>query len=203
MISTYNAFASALLTVLAVASAGAAVNPTAKVIGTVTLKAADGSTVAAEGARVVMACVREGTLRTEVSDEHGSFRFLNVPIDTCSIEADVQGFVAPPIVLVAAADQVVAINLHLGIVPLRTGVNVRGIAPLPALKRLASGCALTHMIADRHTRRHAHHIPRRCINSFLKSFLGSRSEAVRSLQIYLALNLPQKVTRDPARRRGA
>jgi hypothetical protein len=114
MIPTYGVFVSALLTILAVVSTGAAASPSATVIGTVTLTAANGDTVAAEGARVVMACERNKTLRTEVADEHGSFRFVNVPVVRCSIDADVQGFVAPPISFVAAADQVVATDLHLG-----------------------------------------------------------------------------------------
>ena len=140
MIPTYDVFVSALLTMLAVVSTGAAVNPSATVIGTVTLTAATGDTFAAQGARVVMACESDRTLRTEVADDHGSFRFLNVPSDRCSIEADVQGFVAPPISVVAAADQVVTTDLHLGIVPLRTGVNVRAIAPSPIVKKLRRSC---------------------------------------------------------------
>ena len=140
MIPTYDFFVSALLTMLTAVSTGAAVNPSATVIGTVTLTAAAGDTFAAEGARVVMACERDRTLRTEVADEHGSFRFMNVPVDRCSIEADVQGFVAPPINFVAAADQVVTTDLHLGIIPVGTGVNVRGTAPSQTMKKLRRSC---------------------------------------------------------------
>jgi hypothetical protein len=75
-----------------------------------------------------VACEGDRTLRTEVADDHGSIRFLNVPGDRCSIEADMQGFVAAPTSFVAAADQLVATDLHLGIVPLRAGVKVRGAA---------------------------------------------------------------------------
>jgi hypothetical protein len=64
-----------------------------------------------------------------VADAHGAFRFLNVPIDSCSIEADVQGFLAPPVTLVIAAPQVVTIELHLGVAPMRVGVNVGGTTP--------------------------------------------------------------------------
>ena len=140
VIPMYDAFVAALLTVFATASTGAAVNPSATIIGTVTLTAADGGTFAAEGARIVLACERDQTARTEVADEHGTFRFLNVPVDRCSIEADVQGFVAPPVSVVTAADQIVATDLHLGIAPLRTGVNVRGTAPFQAPKRLSGSC---------------------------------------------------------------
>jgi hypothetical protein len=118
-----------LLSALAGASGVAAVSHTATIVGTVTLTAADGGTFAGEGARVVMACGAGRTTRTEVADEHGAFRFQNVPVDSCSIEADVQGFVAQPVRVVTAADQVVGTDLHLGIAPLRVGVNVGGTEP--------------------------------------------------------------------------
>ena len=69
-----------------------------------------------------------------MSNEHGAFRFVNVPADRCSIEGDVQGFAALPVRVVAAAGQVAAIDLHLGIAPLRTGLNVGGTAPFPEPK---------------------------------------------------------------------
>jgi len=135
-----DAFVAAFLTMFATASAGAAVNPSATVIGTVTLTAADGGMFSGEGVRVMLTCAADGTTGTEVSDEHGAFRFLNVPVDRCSIEADVQGFVAPPVSVVTVAGQVVATDLHLGIAPLRTGVNVTGTAPVRAPKRLRRSC---------------------------------------------------------------
>jgi hypothetical protein len=104
--------------------------PGSAIVGTVTLTAADGRTFAGEGARVTLACLTEGTTRTEVSDEHGAFRFPNVPVDSCSIQADVQGFVAQPVSVVTAADQVSSTVLHLGVAALRVGVNVGGTAPV-------------------------------------------------------------------------
>src|SRR5438128_2098082 len=102
----------------------AGVDPSATIVGTVTLTAADGSTWAGDGARVALACGTDRTTRTEVADDHGAFHFLNVPIDSCSIEADVQGFLAQPVPIVTSAQQVVGIELHLGVTPLRVGVNV-------------------------------------------------------------------------------
>ena len=119
-----DAFVAGLLMVFATAFTDGAVNPSATIVGTVTLTAADGSTWAGDGARVVLACETDSTTRTEVADDHGAFRFLNVPVDSCSIEADVQGFAAPPVTVVTADQQVVPIDLHLGIAPLRVGVNV-------------------------------------------------------------------------------
>ena len=129
-----------LLSALAGASGVAAVSHTATIVGTVTLTAADGGTFAGEGARVVMACGADRTTRTEVADEHGAFRFQNVPVDSCSIEANVQGFVAQPVRVVTAADQVVGTDLHLGIAPLRVGVSVGGTEPPRELKMPRRSC---------------------------------------------------------------
>jgi hypothetical protein len=121
---------SAFAPVLAIAGAG----PSATVAGTVTLTATDGVTFASEGARVTLACVADALTRTEVSDERGAFRFLNVPVDTCSIEADVQGFAAQTMTVVTAADEVARTDLNLGISPLRVGVHLGGGVPLQVPK---------------------------------------------------------------------
>jgi hypothetical protein len=84
---------------------------------------------------VALACGADGTTRTDVADDHGAFRFPNVPVDRCSIEADVQGFFMPPVTVVTAAQEVVGIELHLGVVPLRVGVNVGGTTPADAGSR--------------------------------------------------------------------
>jgi carboxypeptidase family protein len=131
-----NVFIVAALAAFVPASAIGGVSPSATIVGTVTLTAADGGTFPGEGARVTLTCAADGTTRTEVSDRHGAFRFLNVPVDTCSIKADVQGFVAPPVRVVTAADEVAATDLHLGLAPMRVGVNVGGTAPVQELKML-------------------------------------------------------------------
>jgi hypothetical protein len=121
-------FIAALMTVVVSVSASASGGAT--IAGTVTLTAADGGTFPGEGARLTLACPADGTTTTEVSDEHGAFRFLNVPVDTCSIQADLQGFAGQPVGVVTAAEQVVWTDLHLGIAPLRAGVNVGGTTPV-------------------------------------------------------------------------
>ena len=140
MRSLLNVSVAAVLTAFAPASAIAGISPSATIVGTVTLTAADGGTFAGEGARVTLACAADGTTRTEVSDEHGAFRFRNVPVGSCSIEADVQGFVGQPVRVVTAAQQVVGTDLHLGIAPLRVGVNVGGTAPFQEPKMLSRSC---------------------------------------------------------------
>ena len=140
MSSLLNVFVATVLAAFAPASAVAGANPSATIVGTVSLTAADGSRWAGDGARVALACETDRTTRTEVADDHGAFRFLNVPIDTCSIEADVQGFVAQPVTVVIAAHQVVGIELHLGVAPLRVGVNVGGTARSHEPKMLPGSC---------------------------------------------------------------
>ena len=140
MRSLLNMSVATVITAFAPASAMARVGPGATIVGTVTLTAADGSTWAGDGARVALACGADRTTRTEVADDHGRFRFLNVPIDSCSIDADVQGFVAQPVTVVTAAQQVVGIDLNLGIAPLRVGVNVGGTTPRQEPKMQPGSC---------------------------------------------------------------
>jgi hypothetical protein len=104
----------------------AGVSPGATIAGIVTLTAADGRRWAGDGARVTLACGDDSTTRTEVADDYGAFRFLNVLVDTCSIEADVQGFLAQSVTVVMADQQVVGVELHLSVVPLRVGVRPGG-----------------------------------------------------------------------------
>src|SRR6266436_1607676 len=130
----------AILILLAAASAEAFAAPSATIAGTVTLTASDGDTFSGAGARVTLACAAEGTTRTEVSDEHGAFRFLNVPVDRCSIQTDLQGFAAPPVSVVTVAGQVIPTQLHLDIVPPRVGVNVGGPTRFGEPKTLSRFC---------------------------------------------------------------
>ena len=139
MRSLLNVSVATVLTVFGPARAMAGVNPGATIAGAVTLMAADGSTWPGDGARVALACGADRT-RTEVADDHGAFRFLNAPVDSCSIEADLQGFVAQPVRVVTTAHQVVGTEIHLGVAPLRVGVNVTGTASSLAPKILRRSC---------------------------------------------------------------
>jgi len=130
------------ITAFAPVTAMADVGPSTTIVGTVTLTDADGSTWAGDGVRVALACdgaVR--TTRTEEADPHGAFRFLNVPGGSCSIEADVQGFLAQSLAVVVAARQVVEIELRLGIAPMGVGVNVGGTAPPRKSKMRPRSCS--------------------------------------------------------------
>jgi len=135
-----NVFVAGVFAAFATVSAVAEVSQSATIVGTVTLTAADGDTFAGEGVRVVLAYGTETATRSDVADEHGAFRFLNVPADSCSIEADAQGFVAPRVIVVTAAGETMGTVLHLGIVPLRVGVNVTGTASSLAPKILRRSC---------------------------------------------------------------
>ena len=140
MRSLLNFSVATVLTAFAPSSARAGVSPSATIVGTVTLTAADGRTFPGEGARVMLTCPADGTAETEVSDEHGAFRFRNVPIDRCSILADVQGFTAQPVNIVTAAEQVAECELQLGVTPLRVGVTVGGTLPVHEPKNLSGPC---------------------------------------------------------------
>jgi hypothetical protein len=131
----YSVFLAGALTAFATASV-AAVSQSATIVGTVTLTAADGDTFAGEGVRVVLECGTETSTRSDIANEHGAFRFLDVPVDACSIEADAQGFVAPRVIVVTAAGETIGTVVHLGVVPLRVGVNVTGTASSFAAKIL-------------------------------------------------------------------
>ena len=136
MSRTRTVLIAATVILLSAVSAAASGGPSATIVGTVTLTAADGDTFSGEGARVSLTCAADGTTRTEVSNEHGAFRFLNVPVDSCSIEADVQGFVAPPVTVVTGADAMIVADLHLGIAPPRVGVIGGGTASVQEPKML-------------------------------------------------------------------
>jgi hypothetical protein len=125
------------------------------IVGTVTLTDAAGETFAGEGARVVLACGAENMTGTAVADERGIFRFLNVPVGSCSIEADVQGFAAPAILVViiprapgapgalgelGAPGETVEADLHLAIAPLSVGVSVARVADSLPPKRPRRSC---------------------------------------------------------------
>jgi hypothetical protein len=132
-----NLTVAAVLSAFGAPPAIAGVSPSATIVGTVTLTAADGGTFPGEGARVTLICPADGTTKVEVSDDHGAFRFLSVPVDSCSIQADVQGFTAQLISVVTAADQVAASDLHLGVAPVRVGATVGGTIPFhePTVRR--------------------------------------------------------------------
>jgi hypothetical protein len=141
MTRTRTVLIAATVTLLSAVSAAASGGPGATIVGTVTLTAADGAAFSGEGARVTLACAADGTTRTEVSDDHGGFRFLDVPVDSCSIEADVQGFVAPPVTVVTGAGGTVVADMRLGIAPLRAGVIVGGTASVPVpVSKMLRGC---------------------------------------------------------------
>ena len=124
-----NLSVAAVLSAFAPGAAIAVEDPSGTVVGIVTLTAADGRTWPGDGARVVLACGADGTTRTGNADDQGVFRFPNVPVGRCSIEADVQGFLAQSVTVVTGAQQVVGIELHLAVEPLRVGVNVGGATP--------------------------------------------------------------------------
>jgi carboxypeptidase family protein len=107
----------------------AAIDQRAAIAGTVTLTAADGQVLAAPGVRLTLICGTEAGSRTEVSDERGEFRFADVPVDTCSIATDLQGFATATADVETAAGEITALQFHLDAAPLFSGLTVTGEAP--------------------------------------------------------------------------
>src|SRR5271167_4619513 len=64
----------------------------------------------------------------------------NVPADTCSIQADVEGFAVHLVSVVTVADQVAACDFQLGIARVRVGVNVGGALTVHEPKMLPGAC---------------------------------------------------------------
>jgi len=141
MKSLLNVFLSTGITAFAPVTAMADVGPSTTIVGTVSLTDADGSAWAGDGVRVALACDGAGRTRTEAADAHGAFRFLNVPVGICLIEADVQGFLAQSLAVVVAARQVVEVELRLGVAPMGVGVNVGGPAPPRNSKMRPGSCS--------------------------------------------------------------
>jgi len=141
------------LTACVPAIAAASVTPGATIVGTVTLTDADGTRWPGEGARVTLACALDRTATTVVANDQGAFSFVDVPADACSIEANVQGFVARPLTVVVAAEQIVGMELHLADVPLRVGVNVGGATPPRESQVRATSCRRSDAVGRRASKR--------------------------------------------------
>jgi hypothetical protein len=102
------------------------------VAGTVTVTDATGAVVPAPGARVTLACPASPAPRVEISDDSGTFRFVDVAPDECSLTTDLQGFAPATEHVAVTVRDATTIDLHLKTVPVRVGVDVLGPAPKPA-----------------------------------------------------------------------
>lgn len=102
-----------------------ALGETSTVVGFVRATGPEGPPVAMAGVRLTLTCGNEAP-RTIASDQQGQFRFTNVPVGSCSLVTDIQGFKPATEFFnsVAAARIDLLISLELEV--LYTGLTVTG-----------------------------------------------------------------------------
>jgi hypothetical protein len=119
----------ALLTAMVVAAEpiGAGAGSHGTVAGTVTLTDASGQAFDAPGVRLTLTCAATpDATRVATSDDHGTFRFRDVPPDRCSIDAELQGFASTTALTAVSAGETVHVAMHLDTAPAGTGIRVGG-----------------------------------------------------------------------------
>jgi hypothetical protein len=97
------------------------------VIGTVTLRAADGQLAAMPGVTVTLTCGNDQAW-TEVSNEEGEYRFDNVPVGDCSMVASMDGAASDAKAITVASDQVTEASLALALQQVSQEVTVTASA---------------------------------------------------------------------------
>src|SRR5260221_13884246 len=66
--------------------------PMSSVAGTVSVTGPDGEALVLPGVTLTVTCVGSDAPLIEGSNEQGQFRFADVPVGSCSIVAELQGF---------------------------------------------------------------------------------------------------------------
>ena len=90
--------------VAAPAPVGSAAGSQGGVAGTLTLTDASGQRFDAPGVRLTLTCgATPDAARVATSDDHGTFRFQDVPTDRCAIGTDLQGFASATALAVVRA----------------------------------------------------------------------------------------------------
>jgi hypothetical protein len=100
------------------------------VAGTVTVTAADGAQVPADGARLLLSCRSESQPRIEIANADGAYRFVDAPSAGCVLSTALQGF-RTQTKGVPGVDAT-ELHFHLEIEPLPASGTVRGTSPLDA-----------------------------------------------------------------------
>jgi hypothetical protein len=97
----------------------------AAIAGTVTLTDARGETFDAPGVQLTLTCeTMADALQVSTSDEHGAFRFADVPPDRCTIAADLPGFGGVLECAVVRAGETLPVTLHLEVAASDAGIRV-------------------------------------------------------------------------------
>jgi hypothetical protein len=117
----------AALTATVVAAEPVATEPHARaaIVGTVTLTDATGETFDAPGVQLTLTCETVANApQVATSDEHGAFRFADVPPDRCSIAADLPGFGGVTECAVVRASETLPVTMHLDVAAVAAGIRV-------------------------------------------------------------------------------
>ena len=116
-------------TMLIAACLSARVNERGTIAGTIEATAADGLIVGVPGVRLSLTCATDGISSAQISDDRGQFRFTDLPVNTCSVVTELQGFVPVTAKTNIAAGKIATLHLHLDTTPLLSGLLVTGEAP--------------------------------------------------------------------------
>ena len=96
------------------------------VIGTVGVLASDGQPVSIAGVRLTLTCATEGASTTVTNDE-GQFMITNVPVGSCAVVTDVQGFKPVTVSFRRSGDEQAELPIFLEADVLYTGLTVTGV----------------------------------------------------------------------------
>jgi len=108
-----------------VATAALAQPPVGVVSGTVSIAAPYGQANPIPGVTLTLACPNAEP-RTEMSDDQGRFRFDDVPADTCSIVAELQGLTSMTKAVVVKSGRTTDLELRLDLEALHAEITVTG-----------------------------------------------------------------------------
>lgn len=104
---------------------------TRTVVGSVRTTVADGAIVAIPGVRVTLTC-GSGAAQSNLSDADGQFHFADVPVGSCSLVTDVQGFKSVSAVFESTGTEWIELPLSLELEAMFSGLMVNG-TPLDAV----------------------------------------------------------------------
>jgi len=82
--------------------------------------ASDGSFIHRDGAQVTLRCTNGDIVKFGTADDDGVFRFGELPLDTCSVETELQGFESVTVTVATTPGAVASLALRLETTPLWT-----------------------------------------------------------------------------------
>lgn len=113
---------------------------TGTVVGTVQATGPDGQVLSIPGVRLMLTCEAQAAAIV-VSDQAGQFRFASVPVGSCSLRTDVQGFKAVSAAVHSAAAEQTDVPIFLEVEALYTGLTLQARRSLSGHAPTATGAA--------------------------------------------------------------